>query len=76
MTISAAKNVKQDEKKEDGKYIRKERFSGNMSRSFYVGENITQEDIHAKYEDGILRLTVPKKEEKKVEQKNYINIEG
>lgn len=59
-----------------GKYIRKERFSGNMSRSFYVGENITQEDIHAKYEDGILRLTVPKKEEKKVEQKNYINIEG
>ena len=76
LTISAAKNVNQDEKKEDGKYIRKERFSGNMSRSFYVGENITQEDIHAKYEDGILRLTVPKKEEKKVEQKNYINIEG
>ena len=76
LTISAAKNVNQDEKKEDGKYIRKERFSGNMSRSFYVGEDITQEDIHAKYEDGILRLTVPKKEEKKVEQKNYINIEG
>ena len=76
LTISAAKNVNQNEKKEDGKYIRKERFSGNMSRSFYVGENITQEDIHAKYEDGILRLTVPKKEEKKVEQKNYINIEG
>ena len=75
LTISAAKNVNQDEKKEDGKYIRKERFSGNMSRSFYVGENVTQEDIHAKYEDGILRLTVPKKEEKKVEQKNYINIE-
>ena len=47
-----------------------------MSPNFYVGENITQEDIHAKYEDGILRLTVPKKEEKKVEQKNYINIEG
>ena len=47
-----------------------------MSRSFYVGDNITQEDIHAKYEDGILKLTVPKKEEKKVEEKNYINIEG
>ena len=76
LTVSAAKNVNNDEKKEDGKYIRKERFSGNMSRSFYVGEDITQEDIHAKYEDGILRLTVPKKEEKKVEQKNYINIEG
>ena len=76
LTISAAKNVNNDEKKEDGKYIRKERFSGNMSRSFYVGDNITQEDIHAKYEDGILKLTVPKKEEKKVEEKNYINIEG
>ena len=76
LTISAAKNVNNDEKKEDGKYIRKERFSGNVSRSFYVGEDMTQEDIHAKFEDGILKLTVPKKEEKKVEQKNYINIEG
>ena len=77
LTISAAKNVNNDEKKEDGKYNRKERFSGNVSRSFYVGEDMTQEDIHAKYEDGILRLTVPKKEAKKVEdKKSYITIEG
>lgn len=77
LTISAAKNVNNDEKKEDGKYIRKERFSGNMSRSFYVGDDITQEDVYAKYEDGILKLTVPKKEAKKVEEKkNYITIEG
>ncbi len=77
LTISAAKNVNNDEKKEDGKYIRKERFSGNVSRSFYVGEDMTQEDIHAKFEDGMLKLTVPKKEAKKVEdKKSYITIEG
>ena len=76
LTISAAKGLDHEEEKKDGKYIRKERYSGNMSRTFYVGENITQEDIHAKYEDGILKLTVPKKEEKKQEEKNYITIEG
>ena len=47
-----------------------------MSRSFYVGEDVTQEDIHAKYEDGILRLSVPKKVPKKVENTGYIAIEG
>ncbi len=76
LTICAAKGTDREEKKEDGKYIRKERYSGNMSRSFYVGKNMTQEDIHAKFEDGILKLTVPKKEAKKVEEKNYITIEG
>lgn len=76
LTIRAAKGVDREEKKEDGKYIRKERYSGNMSRSFYVGKNMTQEDIHAKFEDGILKLTVPKKEAKKVEEKSYITIEG
>ena len=76
LTISATKGLDHEEEKKDGKYIRKERYSGNMSRTFYVGENITQEDIHAKYEDGILKLTVPKKEEKKQEEKNYITIEG
>ncbi|HIX68922.1 MAG TPA: Hsp20/alpha crystallin family protein [Candidatus Anaerostipes excrementavium] len=76
LTIRAAKGVDREEKKEDGKYIRKERYSGNMSRSFYVGKNVTQEDIHAKFEDGILKLTVPKKEAKKAEEKSYITIEG
>ena len=67
---------KKDEKDKKGKYIRKERYAGAMSRSFYVGEGITQEDIKAKYEDGILRLSVPKKEAKAVENKKYIAIEG
>ena len=76
LTISASKGLDKDEKDKKGKYIRKERYAGAMSRSFYVGEGITQEDIKAKYEDGILRLSVPKKEAKAVEDKKYIAIEG
>ena len=76
LTISAAKGLDKDEKDKTGKYIRKERYAGAMSRSFYVGEGVTQEDIKAKYEDGILRLSVPKKEAKAVENKKYIAIEG
>ena len=76
LTISASKGLDKEEKNKEGKYIRKERYAGAMSRSFYVGENITQEDIKAKYEDGILRLSVPKKEAKAVENKKYIAIEG
>ena len=76
LTISAAKGLDKDEKDKKGKYIRKERYAGAMSRSFYVGEGITQEDIKAKYADGILRLSVPKKEAKAVENKKYIAIEG
>ena len=76
LTISAAKGLDKDENDKKGKYIRKERYAGAMSRSFYVGEGITQEDIKAKYEDGILRLSVPKKEAKAVEDKKYIAIEG
>ena len=76
LTISAAKGLDKDEKDKKGKYIRKERYAGAMSRSFYVGEGVTQEDIKAKYEDGILRLSVPKKEAKAVENNKYIAIEG
>ena len=76
LTISAAKGLDKDEKDKKGKYIRKERYAGAMSRSFYVGEGVAQEDIKAKYEDGILRLSVPKKEAKAVENKKYIAIEG
>ena len=68
LTISAAKGLDKEEKDEkDGKYIRKERYSGAMSRSFYVGDELKQEDIKAKYQDGILKLSVPKEEPKKVE---------
>ena len=77
LTISAAKGLDKDEKdKESGRYIRKERYAGSCERSFYVGENLTQEDIKAKYENGILRLSVPKKEAKPVETKKTIAIEG
>ena len=77
LTISAAKGLDKEEKDEkDGKYIRKERYSGAMSRSFYVGDELKQEDIKAKYEDGILKLSVPKEESKKVETTKHIAIEG
>ena len=77
LTISAAKGLDKEEKNEkDGKYIRKERYSGAMSRSFYVGDELKQEDIKAKYQDGILKLSVPKEEPKKVETKKHIAIEG
>ena len=77
LTISAATNTNNGQKDENGKYIRRERYYGNCSRSFYVGENITQEDIKARFEDGILKIVVPKKEAKPaVEEKKYISIEG
>ena len=76
LTISAAKGLDKDKKdKKSGKYIRRERYAGSMSRSFYVGDSITQEDVHAKFDSGILRLTIPKKDVKKLEQSNYIAIE-
>lgn len=77
LTISATKGLDKDEKdKKTGKYIRQERYAGSMSRSFYVGEDISQDEIKAKYENGILQLTIPKKEEKlAVEEKSYIAIE-
>ncbi len=76
LTVSATKGLDKDEKAKDGRYIRRERYSGAMTRSFYVGENITQDDIHAKFEDGILKLSVPKKEAQAVEEKKTISIEG
>ena len=77
LTISAAKGLDKDEKDKEGKYIRRERYAGNMSRSFYVGKDITEKDIHGKYENGILMLDIPKKApEKKVEEKKFVTIEG
>ena len=78
LTISAAKRLNQDEKeKESGKYIRRERYSGSCQRSFYVGDEITQEDIKAEFKHGILKLFVPKKEAKpEVEQRKFVSIEG
>ena len=76
LTVSASKKAENDEKDNNGHYIRRERYNGTMSRTFYVGDTIHQDDIHAKYEDGILKLSIPKKTKKEVEQANYISIEG
>lgn len=79
LIITAAKGLDQDEKEEKtGKFVRRERYAGSMSRSFYVGEEIRQEEIHAKYESGVLKLNIPKREKNtpKIENKNYIAIEG
>ena len=76
LSISAAKGLDKDEQGKEGKYIRKERYAGSMSRSFYVGNAITQDDIKAKYESGILRLSVPKKAAEEIEGAKRIAIEG
>lgn len=77
LTITASTSQNNDEKDQAGKFIRKERYSGTCSRSFYVGEDITQEDIKARFENGVLKLSIPKKDAApKVETPNYITIEG
>ena len=78
LVITAAKGLDKDEKeKKTGKFVRRERYAGSMSRSFYIGEDIKEEDIHAKYEGGVLKLNVPKPGEKQpqVEEKKLIAIE-
>lgn len=76
MTISAAKGHDVDKKDKHGKIIRQERYSGAMQRSFYVGESVQVEDVKAKFEDGVLKLTIPKKELKALPGNNTIAIEG
>ncbi|MEI3177414.1 MAG: Hsp20/alpha crystallin family protein [Lachnospiraceae bacterium] len=76
LTISAEKGLDKDEKDKENRYIRRERYAGSISRSFYVGESLTEQDIHAKYENGILTLDVPKEDKKAVPEKRYIAIEG
>ena len=78
LTISAAKGLDEDEQeKESGHYIRRERYAGACERSFYVGDSISQEDIKAEFKHGILKLFVPKKEARPAAEENkYIAIEG
>ena len=76
LTISAEKGLDKDEENEKKHYLRRERYAGGMSRSFYVGEGITEKDIHAKYEYGILKLSIPKEQPKAVPEKHLISIEG
>jgi len=76
LTIQASTNTNNDQKDSNGKYVRRERYAGSFSRSFYVGEDVKQEDIKAKFENGTLILTVPKKvQQPVVEENKYIAIE-
>ena len=76
LTVSAAKGLDKDEKTEKGRLIRQERYAGAMQRSFYVGDSVTEADVKAKFEDGVLDISVPKHDLKKIESKKYIAIEG
>ena len=76
LSVAAAKGLDKNEKDKEGKLIRQERYSGSMTRSFYVGDAITEEEVKAKFEDGVLKLTIPKKEEKEtIPEKKRILIE-
>ena len=76
LTVSASKGLDKDKQYKKGNYIRRERYAGAMSRSFYIGDSITQDEIKAKFENGILQLSIPKKDAKTVEQQKHISIEG
>ena len=75
LTISAAKGLDKDEQDKNGKYIRRERYAGVMNRSFYVGNAVRPEDIGAKYENGILKLSVPKAVKKELPVSTSVSIE-
>ena len=75
LTIHASRNTTNEEKDAKGNLIRQERFSGSCSRSFYVGEGITQEDIKASFDNGELHVLIPKEAPKKVEEKRFIPID-
>ena len=76
LTVSAAKGVEEEEKDKKGRLVHQERFSGSMSRSYYVGENLEEEDVKAKFENGVLTLSFPKAEQKKLPEQKTIQIEG
>ncbi len=76
LVVGASKDLNKDEKSKEGKLIRQERYAGSMQRTFYIGEDITEEEVKAKFEDGVLKLNIPKKDaQKTVEQKKIIAIE-
>ena len=76
LTVSASRGLDKDKQDQKGNYIRRERYAGAMSRSFYIGGSITQDEIKARFENGILQLSIPKKDAKTVEQQKHISIEG
>ncbi len=75
LTVSAAKALDKDHTDKKGKLIRQERYAGSLQRSFYVGDSLTAEEIKAKYENGVLKLEVPKQEARKLPERKAIEIE-
>ena len=76
LTISAEKSLEKDDENTKGKILRQERYAGVMQRSFYVGGHVTEEDIKASYESGVLHVIIPKKDALKAPEKKTILIEG
>ena len=76
LTVSASKDMNEEQKDQGGRMIRQERYAGAMQRSFYVGDDLSAEEIRAKFEDGVLTLTFPKKEARKLPEHKTIMIEG
>ncbi len=76
LTVSASKSLEEDKKDKEGKIVHQERYAGSMQRSFYIGESLTEEDVKAKFEDGVLTLDFPKAEAKKLPERKTIMIEG
>ncbi len=77
LTVNAQTKSETEDKDDNGKWLRQERFTGTCSRSFYVGDDIAEDDIKAKFENGLLKITVPKKQpEPQIEEKRTIAIEG
>ena len=75
LIISAVKGLDKDQKDDNGRYIRRERYAGQCSRSFYIGSGVETKDVTAKFEDGILKVSIPKREQKQLPEKNSITIE-
>ena len=76
LTITATKGIDEEGKDKKGRIVHQERYSGSMSRSFYVGEHVAEEDVKARFEDGVLTLDFPKEEPKKLPERRSIQIQG
>ncbi len=76
LTVNAAKGMDKEEKDKKGKLIRQERYAGSMQRTFYVGDGLTETDVSARFENGVLSLNLPKPEARKLPEKKVIMIEG
>ena len=74
LTISAARTADNEEKDKKGQFIRRERYSGEYSRSFYIGENVEPKDVSAKFENGILQIAFPKSPELKRPENKLVPI--